>query len=98
MTKIGLTLFVVFAFGAIAVAPALAYEGPDWWIGESQVTGSVNVETKEVLTLTDLKVPILGEAAVKCEATLDGTVKSEGKDETTAILNTKGEEVSKTKL
>ena len=88
MTKIGLTLFVVLAFAA---------EGPEWYINESPVTGSANVENKEELTLTDLKTPV-GEASVKCQATLDGTVHSEGKDETTAILTSTGEEVSKTKL
>jgi hypothetical protein len=86
-------LFAVFALSAILAAPAFAEsELPEWIVGGSEVTSPTAVETKESITLTDLKT-LAGETSIRCEDTLDGTVGPEGKDEVTALLNTAGEKI-----
>jgi hypothetical protein len=95
---IGLTLFAVFMFCAVTATAALA-EGVSLWLFNGvAVTTPKSVETKWELTFTDLKTPVVGEAAVKCAGVFDGTINAEGKDETTEVLNTAGEKISATPL
>jgi hypothetical protein len=84
---LGLALFAVFAFGAIAAASAFA--APEWLINGAAVTELTSVETKGSLNLTDTKTA-LGSVTVKCEGTLDGSVGPAGGDEITEVLNTAG--------
>jgi hypothetical protein len=86
----------VLAFSAIAVASASADE---WLVGGNAFTGALNVETKGLLTLTVLVLGIKG-VALDCEGTFDGTVTggATGADSITALLNTAGEEISKSPL
>jgi hypothetical protein len=90
----GLALFAVVAFSAVAAASAFA-EAPEWLVKGVAIPAGVKdaTETSGALTLSDLEVPIIGTGAVKCEGFFDGTASSEGKDETTEVLNTAKEKI-----
>jgi hypothetical protein len=90
----GLALLAVVAFSAVATASAFA-ENPEWLIKGAAIAAGVKDSTEAAgsLTLSDLEVPIIGTAAVKCEGFFDGTVSSGGKGEITKVLNTSKEEV-----
>jgi hypothetical protein len=83
----GLALFAVFAFGAIAASSAFAEDR--WLIDEVAVATLTSVQTSGVLLLQDLKTP-LGVAHVECSGILDGTVGPAGEDEITDVLTLAG--------
>jgi hypothetical protein len=84
----GLAMFAVFAFGAIAASSAFAEDR--WLIDEVGVTTLTSVQTSGKLILTDLKAPLVGEAAAECSGILDGTVGPAGEDEITEVLTFAG--------
>jgi hypothetical protein len=84
----GLAMFAVFAFGAIAASSAFAEDR--WLIDGTGVTTLTSVQTSGTLILTDTKAPLVGEAAAECSAILDGTVGPAGEDEITEVLTLAG--------
>jgi hypothetical protein len=90
---LGLALFAVFAFSAVAAGSASALEElPVWLINNAAVLTLTSVTTTGKLVLTDLKT-LIGAVSVECEGTLDGTVGPNGEDETTEVLNKLGEKI-----
>jgi hypothetical protein len=83
----GLAMFAVFAFGAIAASSAFAEDR--WLIDEVGVTTLTSVQTSGELLLIDLKTPI-GVSEVQCSGILDGTVGPAGEDEITEVLTLAG--------
>jgi hypothetical protein len=95
MRKIHLLVFAVFAMFAFSVAiAATASAAPtfllaEWLIGGNPIpTGTTAPSLVEgELTLTDLKVPILGEVSILCSGSLVGVLKPNGEDQTTTVFN-----------
>jgi hypothetical protein len=85
---VGLAMFAVFAFGAIAASSAFAEDR--WLIDEVAVSTLTSVQTSGTLLFTDLKAPIVGESGIECSFTLDGTVGPAGEDEITEVLTLGG--------
>jgi hypothetical protein len=84
---VGLAMFAVFAFGAIAASSAFAEDR--WLIDEVGVATLTSVQTSGVLLLVDLNTPI-GVSQIECSSILDGTVGPAGEDEITEVLTLAG--------
>ncbi len=91
---IGLSLFAVLAFSVVSVAGASAAE---WLHNGEKLAAAHATESSGLLVLT-IDGPLGVKVAVDCEGILDGTVGPGAADETTAVLNAAGEEISKTAL
>jgi hypothetical protein len=90
---LGLALFVVLAFGALAAAAA--YAEPEWLVEKTTFVGSLPAETEGLIVLTKLvsesNSELLNE--ISCEAIFDGSITSSKTDEITKILNLSKEEI-----
>jgi hypothetical protein len=98
---LGVSLIAVFAIGVVVAASASAavtFLLAEWLVGGSAVTTELSVDAEGELLLEDTKVPIIGKVAVLCSGILEGTINSNGKDETKELLNLAGEAISLTAL
>jgi hypothetical protein len=90
---LGMALFAVFAFSAVAAASAFA--ASEWEVGGVKVTEALPAETEGLLSLIKLVSPensaILVE--VLCEGIFDGTVGPGSKDTINKVLNLAMEEI-----
>jgi hypothetical protein len=93
---LGLALFAVFAFGAMAASSALAATG-EWLVAKVAVTENLPAETEGLLFLIKLISPTNSGVLVKidCEGIFDGTIGAAGKDTVTAVLNLSMELINK---
>lgn len=89
-----LAVLAIAALGVVAVASASAETTllAEWLANGAAITTALATKVTGSILLEDTET-LAGAAAVLCTATADGSVGSNGADETTSILNAKGEAV-----
>src|SRR5450759_4894241 len=90
---LGMALFAVFAFGAVAAASAFA--ASEWEVEGVKLTTTLPAETEGSLKLIKLVSTTNREilVEVRCEGIFDGTVGPGSKDTINKVLNLAMEEI-----
>jgi hypothetical protein len=71
---LGLALFAVFAFSAVAAASSAFALESVWLVGGHTALTKVLADSEGELTLTDLKTPIFGESSILCSGLNEGWI------------------------
>ncbi|HTA14311.1 MAG TPA: hypothetical protein VK781_05580 [Solirubrobacteraceae bacterium] len=89
LKSMGLTAAAILCAAAFTATAAAAFEGPAWSVGETEVSESVAVKSKDVggITFEDTST-IVGSVSVQCSITDEGSVRAQGKGEVTTISAT----------
>jgi hypothetical protein len=77
---LGLAVFAVFAFSAVAVASSAFASESVWLAGGHTILAKLLTDGEGELKLTDLKTPIFGEASILCSGLNEGWVGGDEKD------------------